>query len=108
MNEDVRKYFEKQESLQLEILKRIRKLIQKLSPQAEEIMSYGVPAFRLKGGLIMYAAFKEHIGLYPEPATIRRFKKELKGYETSEGTIKFKLEEPIPYDVIEKIIKYKL
>ena len=107
MNEEVKKYIEKQKSPLPQILKKIRKLILKIAPLAKESMSYGVPAFRLKGGLVLYAGFKEHIGLYPEPKVIKAFKKELSPYETSKGAIKFKLDEPIPYDLIEKIIKYK-
>ena len=107
MNIKVSDYIDKQKSPRQHILKKIRSLIQKFAPSAEEAMRYGVPSFKLKGGMVMYAAFKDHIGLYPEPAAILMFDKELKGYETSKGTIKFKLDEPIPYDLIEEIIKYK-
>lgn len=100
-------YFAKQKSPQKEILLRIRELIKKLLPQAEEKMSYGVPAFKLDGKSIMYAAFKEHVGIYPEPEIIEKFGEELKGYETAKGTIKFSLKQPIPYDLIERIIAYK-
>ncbi|MFA4930898.1 MAG: DUF1801 domain-containing protein [Patescibacteria group bacterium] len=107
MDQVVKQYFTKLQSPQKEILEKVRQTIQKSAPQAKERMSYGVPAFVLKGGSIMYAAFKTHIGLYPEPATIEAFNKELKNYETAKGTIKFPLDEPIPYNLIAKIIKYK-
>jgi uncharacterized protein YdhG (YjbR/CyaY superfamily) len=108
MNEDVKKYIEKHKSPQKEILKKIRIVIQNSAPLANETMSYGVPAFKINGHLLVaYAAFKQHIGLYPEPDTIQSFEKELKSYKTSKGTIQFRLDQPIPYDVIEKIIKYK-
>lgn len=108
MDKKVKQYIDKQESPRKEILIRIRKLIQKLAPQAEEAMSYGAPSFRLKGGLVMYAAFREHIGFYPEPAVIKAFKKELSGYATAKGTIRFPLTKTIPYGLIGKIIKYKI
>jgi uncharacterized protein YdhG (YjbR/CyaY superfamily) len=107
MDNEVNKYIASQPSPQKQILERLRQLIRKTAPLAKEGMNYGVPAFKLNGNLILYAAFKEHVGLYPEPDTIKVFEKELKDYETSKGTIKFKLDKPIPYDLIEKIIKYK-
>ena len=107
MNSDVKKYFDKQKSPQKEILIKIRALIQNSAPHAKECMSYGAPAFKCKKTLVLYAAFKNHIGIYPEPETINAFKKELVNYETSKGTIKLSLDKPIPYDLIEKIVKYK-
>jgi len=107
MDDEVKKYFNRQKSPQKEILKKIRTLIQNSAPLAKECMSYGAPAFKYIKILVLYAAFKNHIGIYPEPDTIKAFKKELVNYETSKGTIKFSLDKPIPYDLIEKIIKYK-
>ncbi len=91
-----------------EILQKIRRLIQKTAPDATEAMSYGVPAFNLNGNLVLFAAFKKHIGLYPEPSGIEAFKKELSEYETAKGTIKFPLDRPIPYDLVKKIVKYRV
>lgn len=89
-------------------MKKLRKVIRSSAPLAEEVMSYGVPAFKVNGRLLTaYAAFKEHVGLYPEPETIKSFEKELKNYTTSKGAIQFRLDTPIPYDLIEKIITYK-
>lgn len=109
MDKKVSEYIAKQPSPQKEILIKIRELIGKLIPDAEEKMSYGAPAFKLNGKQVLYAAFKEHIGLYPEPEIIQKFKKELENYETATGTIKFSLTKPIPYDLIEKIVieKYR-
>jgi len=103
----VKQYIDKQKSPQKEILQKIKKLVQNIVPLATEAMSYGVPAFKLNGNIIMYAAFKNHIGIYPEPETIKVFAKDLECYETTKGTIKFKLVEPIPYNLIEKIVKYR-
>lgn len=108
MDEKVKQYINKQKSPQREIMKKLRILIQNSAPLAEEAMSYGVPAFKLNGHLLVaYASFKQHLGLYPEPETIKSFEKELKSYTTSKGTIQFNLGQPIPYDLIGKIIKYK-
>jgi uncharacterized protein YdhG (YjbR/CyaY superfamily) len=104
MDKKVSEYIDKQPSPQKEILIKIRELIRKLIPNAEEKMSYGAPAFKLNGKQILYAAFKNHVGIYPEPEIIEKFKEELKDYETAKGTIKFSLDKPIPYDLIKKII----
>jgi len=107
VNQKVSEYIAKQKSPQKEILIKIRGFISKLIPEAEEKMSYGVPAFKLDGKQVMYAAFKNHVGIYPEPEIIEKYKNELEEYETAKGTIKFYLKEPIPYDLIKKIISYK-
>ncbi|MCW1949092.1 MAG: DUF1801 domain-containing protein [Candidatus Shapirobacteria bacterium] len=107
MDKKVGEYIDRQPLLQKELLNKIRQLIKELIPNAEERMSYGVPAFRLDGKQILYAAFKNHIGFYPEPEIIEKFKKELVNYETTKGTIKFNLDEPIPYDLMRKIIRLK-
>ena len=107
MDQKVSEYIAKQTSPQREILNKVRELIKKLIPNAEEKMSYGVPAFKLKGKQVLYAAFKNHVGFYPEPEIIEKFKKELENYETASGTIKFSLDKPIPYDLMKKIVLYK-
>lgn len=107
MPTEISTYISKQEPKQQEVLIQTRNLIKTLLPDAEERMSYGAPSFRLNGKSILYAAFKTHLGLYPEPEIISHFKKELAKYETAKGTIKFSLDEPIPLDLITKIVKYK-
>ena len=87
----------------------LRETIHKSAPEAEEAMSYGVPAFKLNGSnLILYAAFKSHIGIYPTPSAIKAFKKELADYELSEGTIRFPLDKPVPFELVKKIVKFRL
>lgn len=90
------------------LLNRVRKTIKESAPDAEETMSYGVPAFKQNGNLVVYAAFKRHIGLYPTPSGIEAFKKELRDYETSKGTIKFPFDKDIPYDLIKRIVKFRI
>ena len=107
MNQEISAYISKQEPKQQEVLNQTRNLIKTLLPEAQERMSYGVPSFKLNGKSILYAAFKTHLGIYPEPKIIEYFKKELEKYETAKGTIKFSLDKPIPFDLIEKIVKYK-
>lgn len=104
MNQEVNSFIAKQGKSQQEVLTTLRELIKSLVPQAQEKMSYGVPAFTLNNKSFLYAAFKTHYGIYPGPDVITSFKEELKNYQTSKGTIKFSLEKPIPTDLISKIV----
>jgi uncharacterized protein YdhG (YjbR/CyaY superfamily) len=91
-----------------EILTRLRQLIRKAAPQAEEMIKYGIPTFRLNGNLVHYAAYKKHIGFYPTPSGINTFEEDLEPYELSKGTVRFPLDKPIPYELIEKIVKFRV
>ncbi|NWF63661.1 MAG: DUF1801 domain-containing protein, partial [Chloroflexi bacterium] len=76
---------------------------------AEEAMSYGIPTFKLNGkNLVHFSAFKEHIGFYPTPSGIEKFKKELSAYEWAKGSVKFPLGKPIPYALIGKIVQFRV
>lgn len=87
----------------------IRHLIQVTKPALEEGMSYGVPAFRYRGkSVIMYAAFSHHIGVYPTPSVIVSMKNDLADYETSKGTVKLPLEQPIPDALIRKMVSLRM
>ena len=91
------------------ILQKIRALIQKSAPGAEEAMSYGIPTFKLNGkNLVHFSAFKEHIGFYPTPTGIEKFKKELSAYDGAKGSVKFPLNKPIPYALIGKITQFRV
>jgi len=85
------------------ILQKIRAVIQAAAPDAQEAISYAMPTFKLEGNLIHFAAFKNHIGLYPTPHGIEMFKEELSAYAGAKGSIRFPLDQPIPYDLIGKI-----
>ena len=89
-------------------LKDIRATIKQAAPQAEEAISYNMPAFKLHGMLVWYAGYKEHIGLYPKTTVIQAFKKDLEGYKQSKGTIQFPLDQPLPLDLITRIVKYRI
>ena len=92
-----------------EILQKIRTMIKKAAPSAEETISYKMPTFNLKGQyLIYFAAYKKHIGLYPVPTGDAEFNKEVSAYQTGKGTLQFPLDKPIPYKLISKIVKLKV
>jgi len=91
-----------------EILEKFRKTIRKAAPNAEETISYQMPAFTLEGSLVYFAAFKNHIGLYPRPTAIKKFKRELSPYEGAKGTVRFPLDKPIPLALITKIVKFRV
>ena len=80
-----------------------------IATDAAETISYGIPTFKVSGkNLIHFAAYKNHMGLYPGPGPISHFKEQLAAYETSKGTVKFPLEEEIPFKVIKEIVAYAL
>ena len=90
------------------ILEKLRSTIRKAAPNAEETINYQMPTFTLKGNLVHFAAFKKHIGFYPTPSGIEKFKKELSVYEGAKGSVQFPLDRPIPYDLISKIVKFRV
>lgn len=92
----------------LERLQLIRARLKSELPEAEEVISYSMPAFRTSEVLIYYAAAKKHIGLYPTNSGVSEFKKELEPYHTSKGAIQFAHDEPLPLDLIADIAKFRL
>lgn len=90
------------------ILQEIRTTIKAAAPDAEEKISYQMPTFFLNGNLVHFAAFKNHIGFYPTPSGIEKFKKELSRYEGAKGSVQFPLDEQMPYDLISKIVKFRV
>lgn len=90
------------------ILQKVRETIRKSAPQAEEAISYQMPTFKLNGNLVHFAAFKNHIGFYPVPSGIEKFKKELSAYKGAKGSVQFPLDRPIPYGLISKIVKFRV
>ena len=92
-----------------ELLERIRTTIRQAAPDAEETISYQIPTFTLKGKYLVYfAAYKKHIGLYPAPRGVEKFKKELSLYEGGKGTVRFPLDKPIPFSLIKRIVKFRV
>lgn len=90
------------------ILKKIRKIILDADKNIQEGIYYGMAGYKLAGPLVYFAANKKHIGFYPTPRGVEAFKKDLAGYKTSKGAIQFPLDKPIPYDLIEKIVKFRV
>jgi len=90
------------------VLKKVRATIKKAAPKAEETINYGIPTFTLEGNLVHFSAFKKHIGFYPTPSGIEKFKRELSSYEGAKGSVKFPLDQPIPYDLINRIVKFRV
>lgn len=91
-----------------DILEKMRKVIQEAAPEAEEAISYGMPTFKLNGNLVHFAAYKNHIGFYPTPSGIEAFKEEISGYKSSKGAVQFPLDKPIPYDLVEKMVIFRV
>ena len=91
-----------------EILEKIRATIQAAAPAAKETISYQMPTFTLNGNLVHFAAFKSHIGFYPIPTGIEKFKQELSAYKTGKGSVQFPLDQPMPYDLIRKIVEFRV
>ena len=91
-----------------EILQKIRQTIHEAAPEAQETINYAIPTFTLKGNLVHFAAFEKHIGFYPTPSGIERFKEELSAYESAKGSVQFPLDRPIPYDLISTIVKFRV
>jgi uncharacterized protein YdhG (YjbR/CyaY superfamily) len=90
------------------ILERVRSTIREAAPDAEETINYGIPTFTLKGNLVHFAAFKNHIGFYPAPSGIEKFKNELSVYKGAKGSVQFPLDQPIPFDLISRITKFRV
>ncbi len=90
------------------VLGQIRKTIQAAAPEAEEVISYQMPAYRQNGILVYFAAFKDHIGFFPTAIGIESFKAELAGYKTSKGTVQFPLDKPMPLDLIKRIVTLRV
>jgi len=91
-----------------QILKKIRMTIRKAAPDAEETIKYQMPTFTLKGNLVHFAAFKKHIGFYPVPRGVEPFRNELSVYEGEKSTVRFPLDKPIPFDLISRIVKFRV
>ncbi|OXA93211.1 iron chaperone [Flavobacterium hercynium] len=91
-----------------ELLERIRATIQEAAPDAKEKISYSMPAFEQNGIVVYFAAYKNHIGLYALPTGHEAFKEELSSYKSGKGSVQFPLNLPMPYELISKIVKFRV
>jgi uncharacterized protein YdhG (YjbR/CyaY superfamily) len=90
-----------------EIMLHIRKTILRAAPEAEECMAYQMPAYKLNGPLVYFAAGKKHIGFYPTPSGIEAFRHEFGNYKWSKGAVQFPLDQPMPLELIERMVKFR-
>ncbi len=89
-------------------LRQMRETIRAAAPDAEEKISYRMPAFALKGILVYFAAFRNHIGFYPTSSGIRKFRRELSVYKWGKGSVQFPLDTPLPLGLVHRIVKYRV
>lgn len=106
--ENVDEYIVAQPEAVQVVLNKLRSTIRSAAPNAEEVISYQMPAYKHYGMLVYFAVWQGHIGFYPTPGGIEAFKKELAAYEMSKGAIKFPLDKTIPYSLISKIVKFRV
>jgi len=91
------------------ILENIRRVIKEAAPGAKEVISYGMPGFKLNNRLLIwFAAFKDHVSIFPTGSGVEAFKDKLKGYKTSKGTIQLPLDKPVPYSLIAEITRFRV
>jgi uncharacterized protein YdhG (YjbR/CyaY superfamily) len=91
-----------------EILRKIRMTIREAAPGAQEAIAYRIPTFKLHGGLLSFAAYKKHIGMYPAPVGDEKFNQALSVYSAEKSTIRFPLDKPVPYDLIRQIVELRV
>lgn len=91
-----------------EILEKIRMTIRAAAPGAKEAIKYRMPTFTLNGNLVHFAAHSKHIGLYPTPSGIEAFQDELSAFKSAKGSVQFPLDQPIPYDLIARIVEFRV
>lgn len=91
-----------------ERLTALRAAIRAAAPQAEETIRYQMPTFRLKGNLVHFAAHKNHIGFYPTPSGIAAFHDELSAYQGAKGSVQFPLDQPLPLDLVQRIVRFRV
>lgn len=90
------------------VLHKLRAAIQKAAPGAEEFISYQMPAYKLNGPLVYFAAYKNHVGFYATPSGHSEFEKELSIYKQGKGSVQFPLDKPLPWALVSKIVKFRV
>ncbi len=91
-----------------EILNKLRAAIREAAPEAEETINYQIPTFTLNGNLVHFAGFKQHIGFYPTPSGMEKFKKELAIYKGAKGSVQFPIDKPLPLGLVKRIVKFRV
>ncbi|MES2704924.1 MAG: DUF1801 domain-containing protein [Bacteroidota bacterium] len=90
------------------LLEQVRAAIKKAAPAAEEVIAYGMPAYKLHGSLVYFGGYKGHVGFYPMPSAIEAFKDELSVYKGAKGSVQFPVDQPMPLGLITKIVKFRV
>lgn len=90
------------------LLQQVRETIKKAAPEAQETINYGIPTFKLNGNLVHFSGYRYHIGFYPGAAGIKVFEKEISKYKSAKGSVQFPLNQPIPFDLITRITKFRV
>jgi uncharacterized protein YdhG (YjbR/CyaY superfamily) len=90
------------------LLEQLRTTIKRAAPDAKEVISYQMPAYKLQGMLVYFAAYAKHIGFYPASSGIAAFKKELSVYKGAKGSVQFPLDEPLPLELVAEIVAFKV
>lgn len=91
-----------------EKLAQLREFILTVLPEAEEVISYKMPAYKLHGMLVYFAGYEKHIGFYPTGSGVKHFEHELSNFNYSKGTIQFRLDEPLPFELIQRILEFRI
>ncbi|HEY5382958.1 MAG TPA: DUF1801 domain-containing protein [Candidatus Paceibacterota bacterium] len=89
------------------LLRQMRAAIRKAAPKAEEVISYGMPAYKQNGILVYFGSFKTHVGFFPTASGISAFKKEMAKFESSKGAVRFPLDKPLPLSLVKKIVVFR-
>jgi uncharacterized protein YdhG (YjbR/CyaY superfamily) len=106
---NVEEYINSFDARTAELLKQMRNTIRKAAPEAEELIAYGMPGYRLnKRPLVYFAGFKNHIGFYATPTGHERFKEKLSIYKQGKGSVQFPLDKPLPLDLVAEITKFRM
>ncbi|MEO8392946.1 MAG: DUF1801 domain-containing protein [Chloroflexota bacterium] len=90
------------------LLQTLRQTIHAAAPHATEILSYGMPCFRMKHNLVYFSAAKKHIGFYPTPGAIKTFQQQLSAFKGAKGSVQFPYDQPLPLDLVTEIVKYRV
>ena len=104
VDEYINSFQEPKKSLLVEIRKKLKEWV----PEAEEVFSFRLPAYKLNGILVYFGAFKDHIGFFPTGSGITKFENELKRYETSKGTLRLPIDKPLPFELLKKIVLFRV
>lgn len=104
---DVSAYISQFPAVVQDILKELRRTVQEAAPEAKELISYKMPAYKYYGMLVYFAAYKHHIGFYATPTGHKEFEKDLAPFKQGKGSVQFPLDQPLPLSLISKIVKFR-